>query len=279
MLPAVLMFLKGFAIPAAVAGIAVFVLQITPGDLPKRFAASVALVGGTLVGYWWPGLGPWLPREATHWLPYAALATLAVGPVSSVKGVSWIERLLMFLLVALVAGWFLVPVRESLEPARWMQILIWATSVAALASLLHPLIKHFPGPFLPAILTVTLLCGAVVIFLGDIASFAQTAAAAAAAMLGITVAAFFLRKADALRSVALTFAVLTSGLMLIGKTETFADVPTASYALVPFAPLALWMGAIGPLSKLTGWRRWLAQGILPLAVLFVAVALAAASSR
>ncbi len=281
--PEALVFLKTLAIPAAVAGIATFILQTVPGELAKRFAASLALVGGTLVGYWLLEIGPWQPKSSWQCLPYAVLMTMAVGPVASVRGVSWIERVVLFSLAALVAAWLLIPSRPNLEPARWIYFAVWTPAVVILASLLHPLTNKSRGLLLPVVLGLTLATCAVIIFLGKIASFAQTAGAAAGAMLGITIVSCFLTKTvggDSCRrlsldGIALTYAVLTAGLMLIGKTETFADVPTASYALVPFAPLALGIGAIGPLAKLTGWRRWLAHGILPLAILVVAVMLAA----
>lgn len=267
--------LYGFVTPAAVAGVALFLLRLIPADVAQRSAATVALVGGCWAGYWLLSLGPWQPETHWHWLPWAVLMALATGPVSCARGVSSVEQVALCVLVSTVAAWSLVPTWPSLDPPRLAQAGALAGYAVILASLLGPLTKRFKGPFLPAVLAVTLLAAAIVLALSGSLRFAQIAGAGAGAMFGIGIAAQLDKKADSLRGAAMAFTLLTAGALYVGQVNSFSNVPLASFALVPLAPLALWPCTLGSLARQTGWRRWLSHAGLPAIVIALGLGLAA----
>jgi hypothetical protein len=73
--------------------------------------------------------------------------------------------------------------------------------------------------------------------------------------------------------IALPYAVLIGGAMLIGRVNSFSDVPWASYLMIPLAAATLWLSLVGPLAKTNGMRHRLVQ-TLPVLVSAVAVILA-----
>src|SRR5687767_4558257 len=93
--------LLGFLLPAFLAG-GVFALlsRFSRDGLAGRFAPSVAFIGGCLIGYFALKLGPPLPDRHWHWLPYVMLLPLVLGPVSVAPGVTAVERVLLYGLVA-----------------------------------------------------------------------------------------------------------------------------------------------------------------------------------
>lgn len=270
--------LYGILAPAALAG-ALFVLlgRGLPSDIAKRFAATAGLAAGFCLGYGLLELGPWIPETHWHWLPAAVVATLAAGPVARAGGVSWLERSLLYVLLAAVTGWFLIPTWNDLEPSRTTLLAGWCGYVVLVSLLLEALCSRATGGGLPLVLILTLLAAAVVLALSGSLRFAQIAGAGMGAMLGIGVTLVWSGTKDGLRGGMLAFTVFAAGALLIGRLNSFSDVPWASYLLVPVAPLALWLSVTGPLGKVTGWKRWLLQiglAMLPLAaaVLLAAVA-------
>jgi len=266
----------GFAAPAIASAVVYFALRyLLPSDAARRYAPSVALVCGFSLGYWLLPLGPWSPEVNWHWLPYVALMTLAVGPVAQAAGVSSIERGLIYLIVALFAGWLLTPTWENLDPSRTVQVVCWTVYIVLLASLLDPIAKELTGPLLPAILMASFACGAAVLGLSGNLRFAQIAGAGAGALAGITACTLVRGRTVALDGVALSYSVILGGAMFVGRASSYSDVPLASYALVPLAPLLVWVGMRGPVSRLPVRSRLLVQIGLPFVLCVVALLMAA----
>ncbi len=69
--------------------------------------------------------------------------------------------------------------------------------------------------------------------------------------------------------------ILVAGILLVGQTVSFSDVPRFCYVLPSLAPLALWAVSTGRLSKLKGAKGAVVKIGLPLAVAGIAVVVAA----
>src|SRR5690606_22524823 len=106
--------------------------------------------------------------------------------------------------------------------------------------------------------------------------FAQIAGCGAAALAGMALVAYFNRAKRTADGIALPFAVFAAGMMLIGRVNSFSDVPLISYLLPPVAPLALWLTMAVPTARTAATRRWLLLSI-PIVLCLLAVGLAAAA--
>ena len=267
--------LYGGAAPAVVACIVSMVLRrFAPQDVGKRYAASLAVLAGFALAYRLLDLGPWAASAHWEWLPYALIASALVGPIASTEGVKLWERLLLYAFVAIVTGWFLVPTWEDLDPSRAVHLGVLAAYLVLLAGLLEPLANRARGPLLLFVLWATLAATTAVLVLSGNLRFAQMALAGAAALFGVALVACVRRETNYTKGVSLIFSMMAVGLMLIGRVNSFSEVPLASYLLVPAAPLALWCSAVGPLSTLTGVKGVTVRVALPFSLLGVAVVLA-----
>ena len=268
--------LYGGAVPVIVAVTTLFVFRyLLPLAYSVRASASMATLSGFLVGYGLLKLAPWAPEAHWHWLPYLFIAAAVVGPVACAVGVNHVERLLLYLLVAVVAAWFLVPTWEDLDPSRRIHCVVFVVYVVVLASLLEPLAIRLLGPLLPIVFWATMTTAAVVLALSGSLRFAQIALAGAGSLFGVLLVACFRRHTNHVTGLVLLFSVMTVGLMLVGRVNSFSEVPLASYLLVPAAPLSLWLGVTGPLTQMTRGKRMVVSLILPFALLGGALLLAA----
>jgi len=273
--------LLGFALPALWAGGVFAVLsRFSPEDALRRFGPSVGLVGGFLLGYFLLKLGPAVPDPDNHWhwLPFAMLLPLITGPVSQAKGVSGFESILLSVLVAAVAGWWLVPDWEALDPSRATHLIVWGALVVVLIGVTEPLSRRFSGTIFGLVLFITMTFAAAVLALSGILRFAQMAGAGAGALAGLALACRFgSEEANSLPGLAGGFVLLCCGSLLIGQVNSFSDIPLASYLLVPLAPTSLWLFVRGPLSRWEGTKGFLARAGLPLIISAIALVLAAAA--
>ncbi len=242
--------LYGGVVPVLVAGVSCWLVQRSlPRDLGERYAATVAILAGFLTGYALLALAPWTPTAHWHWLPYALLGASVAGPIACAGSVRWFERIFLNIAVATVAGWLLVPTWEDLAPSRPVHVIAVVVCMTALAALLEPLARRMPGPLLPVILWLTMTAAAVVLALSGSLRFAQIGVAAAAACFGIMLVACSRRDTNSIAGIGLPFAVIIVGLLLIGRVNSFSNVPMAAYLLVPAAPLLLWARVVGPFAK------------------------------
>lgn len=268
----------GFVMPAIVAGIVMLLLRrFLPVDLGDRYPAPVAVTVGFLAGYGLLDVGAWQVGMHWHWLPYAALAAAVVGPVALAGGMRLWERWLLYVLLAIVAGWLLVPDWDDL-PFSWSLLVLTTTIyVSLLAALLQPLVSRVPSPLLGTVLSFCLIVIAVILALSGSLRIAQTAGAAAGALVGCTTASVVRSRRGDYAGIALPFALLAVGLMLIGRVNSFSTVPLVSYLLPPLAPLGLWCSAAIGTPRQPGRTGMILAAILVILPLAIALGLAAAA--
>jgi hypothetical protein len=125
------------------------------------------------------------------------------------------------------------------------------------------------------VLVVTLIGGAIILALSGSLRFTQVLGAGAGALCGITQVVWLSSRDRSLAGISLSYTVLLAGMLIVGRVNSFSEVPLMSYVLLPFAPLSFWITSIGPLSRLQGTKRVLVQIGLALAVCAAAVLLAA----
>jgi hypothetical protein len=264
--------LYGVAAPAAIAALVAWLIGLCR-ESGQRHAGAAALAAGTLGGYFLLSLGPLEPESHWHWLPYVLVSAAAVGPVARGSGVHCVERIPLLALVSAAAMAVLVPTWEGLDPPRWSQVALWGSLAAVSAFLLDAAAARIAGAAVPLALAAASLCGAVVLALSGNLRFAQILGAATGACAGIALVAALRRGANLTTGIALPWTLLTAGAMLVGRVNSFSDVPLASYLLIPVAPTALLLRAVGPMSRWKGLRSWALLAI-PLAICGMAVALA-----
>lgn len=264
----------GFAAPAGAAAV-VFVLvrRLWPGD-GLRFAGSVALAAGFWTGYWLLQLGALIPGSHWEWIGYAALLSLTVGPTACAAGVSSLERTLPYVLISLFSAVLLAPQWDDLSPSPTVHIVVWTGLAVVVMTLLEPLSARWGGSFLAAVYGVVAMTGSAVLMLAGSMRFAQILGCAVGALFGLFVVCLLDGRRPRLIGVAATFTILVAGMLLIGRVQSFSDVPLASYILPVIAPATLWLGAVRPIASLTGWGRTAAACFTPLLLCVVAVGVA-----
>lgn len=268
--------LLGFLLPALCAGaVLAGFLRISRKDAARRFAPSIAYVSGLLLGYFLLKLGPYSPEAHWHWLPYAMLLALVIGPVSLAAGVTSFERVLLYALVAVIAGRLLVPDWEDLKPSPLAHLVFFAIYSTLLASVLESQRRHFSGSLIATVHLIAMAFAAGVLALSGSLRFAQIAGAGAGASAGLALACRFVPKDDSLQGVSLVYVLLLNGILLAGRVNSFSNVPLASYLLIPLAPLSLCLMAQGRLAQWDGAKRTLAGLGLPLIICIFALAIAA----
>lgn len=267
----------GLAVPATVALVVCLIRKFWKADFFDRYAAVLAIAPGFAYGYFRLELGPIDPDTDWEFLPYALIGACAVGPVAAVKGTTWFDRGLLYGVAGAALAWLVVPQWPDLEPSRLVYSLVLGGYMVVVASCFEPAADKLPGPVAPATMAFTCAGAAVVAVLSGSARFGQTPGLAAGAFAGITLAACFDRKHNALRGAAPLITGLLGGKMLLARASSFDPLPLACYVLIPAAPLLMCFAAFGPLGKLTGFKRALAQLLPPLIAVGVAAGLAISS--
>ena len=262
----------GILAPAAVAAIAVWLWRHATSERWRPLALPLAFVVGFHAGYWLLRLGPARPESHWQWLPWLLLLALPAGAPPLRKRSTFAA---LTIGIAAVSGWLLVPTWEHLDPSRNTHLMVFVAAFVLVVAALQPLTTRVPGLWLLANLIGVLAAGAAVLGLSGSLRFAQIAGCGVAALTGLTIAARFLGGRICSEGLVLPFALLVTGLMLIGRVNSFSDVPLMSYVLPPLAPLSLWLATSDRVAG-TGWRRWLVL-MLPLVVCGTAVGLAAAN--
>lgn len=267
----------GLAVPATVALVVCLIRKFWKADFFDRYAAVLAIAPGFAYGYFRLKLGPVDPDADWEFLPYALIGACAIGPAAVASGTTWFDRALLYAVSAAVLGWLIIPTWDDLEPSRQVYARVLVAYVVVVASCLEPAADKLPGPVAPAVMTFTCAGAAIVVALSDSARFGQIPGLAVGSFGGMTLAACLDRKQNSLRGAAPLIAGLLTGMMVIAKAMTFSEIPLASYLLIPAAPLLMCFAAVGPLAKLTGFKRVLAQLLPPLIAVGVAAGLAISS--
>ena len=265
----------GLAAPAAIAAALFLVLRrLLPDDAGARYAAAIAFAAAYIAAFALLPLDAELvPSRHWHWIPYLAGAAAILGPVAAARGVTILERALLYLLASLVAAWFLVPDWASLQPPRTVWVPGLAVGVTLIALLVQPLFSRVPAARLLALLALSALVVAALIAGLLSLKYGQAAAIAAAAFAGCAIAAWLSPRSAISGAVALAFAWVVGGWAFIGCIEP--QQPLYPLLLAPAAPLALWCCAIGPAARLRGYGAAALQAGAVALVLAVSAGLAA----
>lgn len=238
--------------------------------------AALALPLGFLCGY---GLFPWAPihpDQPWHWLPAVAVAMGVAGAVGAPAGSRWAVRLSGLVAASALAAWCVVPEWADWKDDRLRTIAVLAVALTVLTVAIRPLAARVPGRSLPGLLAIVTVVGAVILGLSQNLKFAQLAGVIAASLGGWTLMAW--RRGTASSADALPAWVgLVGGLMFLGWAYSFSAVPAASYALVPCAPLGLWLADLGVPRSRQGAGRAAVRGIGVALPLLVALGLALAA--
>lgn len=270
--------LVGLVAPAAIAWAAVWLLRRTlPAKTDDRGLLASAAAAAVFIGYvLLPDWAALKPERHWQWLPYVGVAAAAVSALAPTSRGLWALRWALLAAAALIAAWKLVPDWASLYPPRPISIVLVAAGMVALAAALEALPDRLCRPTLVALLAAT--AGGVMVALAVSVSlkFGQLAGLTASAIVGCAIACLRREAGPAVvRGLAPVAALLLVGVAYAGCIEP--DPPVIPLLFIPAAPLALWLCAAGPLSRLQGRPSIAAQVAVVAVPLLVAVIIACLS--
>ena len=254
----------GFLVPAIAALLAMVLLRrLLPSEAARRYAPSLGLLLGFQLGYWLLKLGEVATSPHYQWLPFTFGAVGLVSVFLESNGANLVDRLLSYGLITVIAGWFLIPTYDSL-PLSWRDSLIAWTALIVVSSLLsRPLISKFPGPMLPAVYCTMAICAAGTLVLAGSLSRGQISGVVGGASFGLLLSTIFDKKSRQLDGVAFPVQFFFCSIMMIGQTNSYSDIPTPAYYILPLAPLGLWFGSFGPLKTMKGKSGAIARFSIP----------------
>ncbi len=185
-------------------------------ETAARYSTAVGFATGYCAGFIL--LGSWTdltPSRHWHWTFYLALGAAALGAIAVSKGLALTEGWLLLLMGVFVAAWLLVPNWPSLQPPRSTWIPLLATYLFLLAALIEPLLLRLPAARTLVLLSASAFCVAILIAAFVSLTYAQFAAASAAALVGCSLAAR-LSRARTARGVGLAYALIVGGWAFVG---------------------------------------------------------------
>jgi hypothetical protein len=145
--PAIELLGYGAAIPAAISFAVIWVAgRILSPIATVRYSAAVAMSASFfLSSAIYLGGDGLVPNRHWHWLVHLGMAASLIGPVALASGVYATERWLLYLLLAIVASCLLVPTWSSLQQARPVLLMILASYLFTLMTLLDTLPDRLLG--------------------------------------------------------------------------------------------------------------------------------------
>jgi hypothetical protein len=250
----------------AFAAVIMAAVLLVRGSEQGPLAAAVGLIAGAGLGFWLKdGLVLISSDSAWNRLPAAALAAVWLGRVARFPQLHPNAGWLLRAATAIGVAWLVIPT-DARKDADWLTP-VFAALVFANWVILERLAAEPPGGTVPFCLAVVFLAVAGVVIHAGWERVMNAAIVLAAAFAGIAVVARLWR-VDAGGAVPAA-AVMSPGLLLMGKLETFTDVPWQAFALPAVAPLLL--AEALPLSNVKSGRARLL-----LMLLMVLIPLAAA---
>jgi hypothetical protein len=197
-------------------------------------ALGIGYAGGHAVTTGWPAFPP---SEATQWLPYFALAAMALGvldvflrPAGSLRALIWILACTALLRLLLQPkfqyGWSLP------QGVLWIGCL--AAAMLVLASALDSAVRRDASISSQLVLTIVACGTGAALMLSGSMLLGQLAMALAAALGATMVVAFLLPKGTEGRGIVPVSAALLASFWLCGCF--YADLPIASALLLGAAP-------------------------------------------
>ncbi len=270
---------QGLAVPAAVSAVLAWLLGRSRRAILRNSTAGVACSAGFFAAFALLHREHLTPTEFWHRLPWlgglaAVISTgLAAIPRGSLAG-SALRRAVELALAVGVAT-LLVPTWRSLVPTRTLHVAGFATSLFMLIVLLDRLAARGLNRMLLFALAMASFCGAAFLAVELSLTFGALGGALFATLAGCWLVLLLRKQKEFVASALPVYAVILGGLMLAGwlNVNSFPNARPLriSMALIPAAPLVLWLFEFGPLSRLKGIKSTVAQ------VAAVVLALVAAS--
>lgn len=239
--------------------VSAIVLTFMPATESARYTGALGFAAGFLSGYAYLEPSHLLPVSQWQWLPWLALISAVVGPISIASGVKSPERWALSAIVALAAAWFLVPTRATLEPARPTYILAAVAGLTLLWNLMDRPAQRQAGVPLALALAVTCVSGAALVAVAVSVRIGFLGVVGAAALAGGGLSAALKRDCTAARAMLGPASVVLVGVLL---TAQLNRLPLSTIALILAAPLTLWLFEGGPLAKLQGLQSHLVKMIV-----------------
>ncbi|MEO2036539.1 MAG: hypothetical protein ABGZ35_31070 [Planctomycetaceae bacterium] len=230
------MLVETALVPVIVSGIIV----ATMIRVPKLAPASGAVALGTAFFAGW-ATQQWTtlwPTRYLDWLPYVAVG-LSVVALMSTAGLP--RKIIWPLATAACVGaaWLLVPPFARLQP---LAVCMIAAATLLLFVAVEPLRTRSNERLFIACLMATGTAGSIVLAQSFSLKFAQSMGILTAALAGSLL--FGKGGSDSSSAcLSLVFMTVLTNLMFIGYAGSTSDVPVFCYAILPFAPLALWIAA------------------------------------
>lgn len=265
-------------VPAATAFAVFFALSwLLSESTSGRYRLSAALALGICAGFAFsPTTKSLWPTQFWEWIPYLGLLAGFAAGLSLAEGVTRGERWIIVLLLAAAAAWTIVPTWERLAEVRIAHVLALAGGIFALVALLEPVADRIAGRGFAFWLMLAAAATGLLIMSEWSETLGRSAAIPAGALAGCGAAMLLAKPGDSPRGLVLPYAVVVGSYAYVGFI--YPQLPLTPLAAVPFAPLALWLCSVGPLSRLTGLRAVMVQAICVLVPLIVIAAILLARS-
>lgn len=242
------------------------------GSWVGALGLGAGYVTGHLALFGWPGL---TPKESWQWLPHIAAAVTAAGMLVMSsrfpRRVGW--AIVVF--VVAVAAWLLVPQWQESRVA-WTVALGSAAIVVWIAMFALATRTSVILPSLVVLIAAS--AAALVLERAATARFAQLAGVLAASGGGCLVVAPLRAAPKMGPGLAGGGAVLLVGLMFTGHFNHFSDIPAVCFFLVTTAPMAAWIGQLGPIRRRKSWQRVVLEAVAVLVPVGIALVLAFAAT-
>ncbi len=257
----------------AVCALVIFWLgwRFLPAQL-QRGVAAIALGGGFWLGYGLlaglQGRLDFAPTRHWQWIPYATLAAAAVAAAATPFRSRVALRWALTAAISLASAWLIVPTWPDLEPPRTASVALLAAYIFLLTMLLEPLESRLTPTAVIAQMAVAATCSAGLIAAFASLTYGEPAGIAAAALFGCALGAWLFPNGATVRAAALVYAVNVGGWAFTGAINP--RPPLFALLITPLAPIALWVCAVGPLSR----KRGLVAIVLQTLVVLVVLALA-----
>jgi hypothetical protein len=281
---------QAMLVSIALPGVLAFGVMLAGVFLPRTFNAcgrrpwaegllqcalgAVAVGGGFLLAFHMvEGLPELPPRTRWHWLALMGTASAAVGCVNGLWLRSVAGRIVTGVLLAAVASLMLHPL-PAFEN-HWL----WKTSLGAAVFVIwfsgDTYTARRPGHLVPLAMMLTFSAASVVVVIAASSAKFATLVASLACIAGALMVLSIFAPTRAITAGAMAvMATLLPAWMLMGRFyDSEATQPLAGFALVAFAPLALWLGEVPVVNRWGGWKAWLVRVGLVAVVLGIAAAI------
>lgn len=209
------------------------------------------------------------PRESWQWLCLLVLGAIAVGFVDMPRRLSAFLWVMVPVLFAGGCGWVLVLAGQD---HLWLHRLTVAAALLVWMAALHPIAGRARGTSLSLPLCMGFIGTSLILVFSGSAKLAQLAGGFAACLGALAVLAWW-RPSMALGRESIAVAgVLIVGLLYSGYSLSFSGVPLWTYTVAAAAPLAVWVVALLPANRPSGWKAVSAATLVTIVVSGIAVA-------